>query len=422
MSLKKETKIIAEKSKNETKEDQLDLYEVPGSLFFRPASPEERNRFQERVPEQQKEALKICTQIFNTKCQYPWYVIGSIAFLINAKESKKQPDDIDIIFHEKDFPIIKEEFAKLGFQDGIAPNTQCPFIKGKIKLESGEEVEVEAFGQKTDVSNGIINPGAADTSYAIIRNYPSDYSLERFNTLDRDGQIELYFKNLSEEIKDFNLESFLKNYEEHGEEYYSKSKAGKFINRLANLFELNDNNAREIFFTAGRISANDPEKRKLLREFLDISSKFSANMRLGELSDFNDDSQAGQRIKKKVIEVLDTPDIQNSVEKLKETISLETKSLLYTYQKINKELEKAKNDPRLKNDLYQEIEKVIDKKERISKALLQDYQDIDISHNNYKNLAPYIFTIKFIQNYLHPFVYKMEEIKKKLKKEMELAA
>lgn len=281
---------------------------------------------------------------------------------------------------------------------------------------------MEAFGQKTDVSNGIINPGAADTSYAIIRNYPSDYSLERFNTLDRDGQIELYFKNLSEEIKDFNLESFLKNYEEHGEEYYSKSKAGKFINRLANLFELNDNNAREIFFTAGRISANDPEKRKLLREFLDISSKFSANMRLGELSDFNDDSQAGQRIKKKVIEVLDTPDIQNSVEKLKETISLETKSLLYTYQKINKELEKAKNDPRLKNDLYQEIEKVIDKKERISKALLQDYQDIDISHNNYKNLAPYIFTIKFIQNYLHPFVYKMEEIKKKLKKEMELAA
>ena len=145
-------------------------------------------------------------------------------------------------------------------------------------------------------------------------------------------------------------------------------------------------------------------------------------MRLGELSDFNDDSQAGQRIKKKVIEVLDTPDIQNSVEKLKETISLETKSLLYTYQKINKELEKAKNDPRLKNDLYQEIEEVIDKKERISKALLQDYQDIDISHNNYKNLAPYIFTIKFIQNYLHPFVYKMEEIKKKLKKEMELAA
>lgn len=80
MSLKKETKIIAEKSKNETKEDQLDLYEVPGSLFFRPASPEERNRFQERVPEQQKEALKICAQIFNTKCQYPWYVIGSIAF------------------------------------------------------------------------------------------------------------------------------------------------------------------------------------------------------------------------------------------------------------------------------------------------------------------------------------------------------
>ena len=49
-----------------------------------------------------------------------------------------------------------------------------------------------------------------------------------------------------------------------------------------------------------------------------------------------------------MIEVLDTPDIQNSVEKLKETISLETKSLLYTYQKINKELEKPKMTPDLK--------------------------------------------------------------------------
>lgn len=424
--IEKDTKIVAEDTlSQEEKKDRLDK-EIPGKLNFREATNEEREKLNDRVPTPQKEALKICARIFNKECLHTWYTIGSIAFLINANESKKQPDDIDIIFHEKDFSKIKEEFTKLGFESGIAQNTGCPYVKGKIKvltkneqgIEETKEIEMEAFGQKTDTPNGLINPGAVNTDYNIIKNSLSEDSLEDFNILDREGQIELYFKNLTEEIKHFNFEASLENYEKFGEEYYSKDKAGKFINRLANLFELNNNNAREIIFKAGRISVNDLEKRKLLKEFLNISNSFSENIKLGDFDNFENDTREGKKIEKDVLEVLDSEDVQDSVEKLKKTINSEIKNLISTYKNIEKEIKETDENNDLKENLYNKINSIIQEKEKIAKILLSDYKNIDISKNNYKNLAPYIFSVKFIQNYLHPFTKKIEKFKEELAKEL----
>jgi hypothetical protein len=424
--IEKDTKIVAEDTltREETK-DRLDK-ENAGKLNFRESTIEEKEKLNNRVPAPQKEALKICARIFNKECLHPWYTIGSIAFLINANESKKQPNDIDIIFHEKDFPKIKEEFTKLGFESGIAKNTGCPYVKGKIRalikneqgIEETKEIEVEAFGQKTDTPNGLINPGAINTDYNIIENSLSENPLENFNILDREGQIELYFKNLAEEIKYFNFEASLDNYEKLGETYYSQDKAGKFINRLANLFELNNNNAREIIFKAGRISANDLEKRKLLKEFLNISNSFSENIKLGDFDNFENDTQEGQKIEKNVLEVLDNEDIQDSIEKLKKTITPEIKNLITTYRDIEQELENTDENNILKENLHNKIDTIIQEKEKIAKILLNDYKNIDISKNNYKNLAPYIFSIKFIQNYLQPFTKKIEKFKKELAEEL----
>ncbi|MFA5420480.1 MAG: hypothetical protein WC280_00425, partial [Patescibacteria group bacterium] len=162
--------------------------EIRSRLEIRTANKEEKEKLENKIPNQQKEALKVCANIFN-KCDYPWYVTGSIAFLINAEDSKKQPDDIDIIFHEKDFDKISKEFENLGFKTGIAETTGCPFISGKIKIEiinkKGEkeekEVEMEAFGQKTEDPNGLINPGAKDTKYKVIENELSE--TEKFSIL-----------------------------------------------------------------------------------------------------------------------------------------------------------------------------------------------------------------------------------------------
>ena len=61
-------------------------------------------------------------------------------------------------------------------------------------------IEMEAFGQKTEDPNGLINPGAKNTKYEIIKNKLSENKNENFNILDRSGQVELYFKSLVSEI------------------------------------------------------------------------------------------------------------------------------------------------------------------------------------------------------------------------------
>ncbi|PKM91455.1 hypothetical protein CVU82_02565 [Candidatus Falkowbacteria bacterium HGW-Falkowbacteria-1] len=377
--------------------------EIKSRIISRESNEDEKNRLQERIPSHQKEALKLCASIFN-KCDYPWYLTGSIAFLINANESKKQPDDIDIIFHEKDFAKMTEEFGKIGFKTGIAETTGCPFIKGKIKIEiqnkDGEieekMVEMEAFGQKTEEPNGLINPGSKDTKYEVIKNKLSENENEDFNILDRSGQIELYFKNLSSEIKNFNLDHILDKIKEGDEGVENKSK--KFINRLANLFELNNNNPREVIGKARR-SCKSEEDVFLLRRFIDISKNFTEKEPSGE----------------GLTNVLDDGELQASVEKLKEIIDKEINGITKSYQSI---IEKTKNIENIeeeeRKDLIINIENEILSKRIMINNFLNYHEDIDKTDEGYKDLPLYIFINEFKDNFVEPFCKKLSDIDNKL--------
>ena len=371
--------------------------EIKSRLEVRDSNQEEQERFSERIPSHQKEALKICSKIFN-KCQYPWYLTGSIAFLINASESKKQPDDIDIIFHEKDFDEMSQEFKALGFETGIAKNTGCPFIKGKIKIEdeNGEtkEIEVEAFGQKTEEPNGLINPGAKNTKYEIIKNKVSENEQEDFNILDKSGQVELYFKSLVNEIKGFNFESFL----EEGGEAGNENKSKKFINRIANLFELNDNNKLEIIKKTRGLCKNE-EEVLLLRNFIDISKKFKE-----------------EKYKGKGLEnVYNDGHLQIAVENLKKEISREQKILKDSYLEISNEMKKASlMNEKERLDLINKIDQEIYSKKDMIDNFLKNHKEINSENEGNKDLPIYIFISKFKENFINPFCEKMANFKKEL--------
>lgn len=379
--------------------------EIKNRLTTREANEDEKNRLEERIPLHQKEALKLCANIFN-KCDYPWYLTGSIAFLINANESKKQPDDIDIIFHEKDFEKMTKEFEKIGFKTGIAETTGCPFIKGELrvkmlnKIGEIEEkiVEMEAFGQKTEEPNGLINPGSENTAYEVIENKLSENKNENFNILDRSGQVELYFKNLSSEIKSFNFEYVLDKIKEGDSEIEDKSK--KFINRLANLFELNNNNPREVIIRA-RKSCKNEEDIFLLRRFIDISKNFTEKEPSGE----------------GLTNILDDGELQASVEVLKGIVSKEINEITESYKNIEEKTKSIENiGKKERKDLITEIEGEIMSKRNMINNFLSYHEDIDKADEGYKDLPLYIFINEFKDNFVEPFCKKLSDINTELGK------
>ena len=366
--------------------------EIRSRLEIRTANKEEKEKLENKIPNQQKEALKVCANIFN-KCDYPWYVTGSIAFLINAEDSKKQPDDIDIIFHEKDFDKISKEFENLGFKTGIAETTGCPFISGKIKIEiineKGEkeekEVEMEAFGQKTEDPNGLINPGAKDTKYKVIENELSE--TEKFSILDKEGQVELYFKNLSTEIKDFNFESALLS--------DPKNKSDKFINRLANLFELKGGDSVKLIREVKTL-CKTPEDKLLLRNFIDISRHFK-------------DSKV-EKSGLGLTNILNEGHLQPSIENLKKEIIPEQNNLITEYRNIEEKIGNLENEN--KDEIIKEIQLTINSKKELIDKYTSLYKEVDKS----KDLPLYIFISKFNTNFLEPFCKKLAEISQELKK------
>ena len=370
---------------------------IKSRLEIRDSSQEEQERFAERIPSHQKEALRICSKIFN-KCQYPWYLTGSIAFLINATESKKQPDDIDIIFHEKDFEKMSQEFKSLGFETGIAATTGCPFIKGKIKIENekgeSKEIDVEAFGQKTEEPNGLINPGAKDTKCQIIKNKTSENDQENFNILDKSGQVELYFKSLINEIKGFNFESFLN----EKDDQKSENKSKKFINRIANLFELSGNNKLEIIRKTRELCQNK-EELLLLRNFIDISKKFKEEKHNG----------------KGLENVYNDGHLQIAVENLKKEIGREQELLKNSYLEISNKMKDLSNmNKEEKIELINKIDQEIYSKKDMIDNFLKSHKEINNENEGNKDLPIYIFISKFKENFINPFCEKMANFKKEL--------
>jgi hypothetical protein len=357
--------------------------ETEGEIVSREAEKEEKENLENRISKRKKESLKSCVEIFNQHCKYPWYVTGSIAFLITAQKSEKQADDIDIIFHEKDFEKISKIFSeKWGFKSGTTADTDCNYIKGNVN-----GVEVEAFAQRTDDKpNGLINPGAKDTSYKIIRN---SLEGERFNSLGREAQIELYFKNLISEIENFSLEKSLK-------EKDINTKSNKFISRLANLFELNNNDNREIMMQVKKISEGDPKKRKLLREFLKVSNEFKSKNR----------KEKGQGLSM----YFNDGKLQPSLEKLKEEISIAKSSIINDYRKIKSMITEKENKEKIKQEIYNSIHKNRD----IIDEYLNLYKEINFSDEDYKDLPIYIFINRFNENYVIPFCQRLEKLNKEL--------
>jgi hypothetical protein len=384
--------------------------EILGELNFREANQEEKERLAERIPPAKKSALKICAKIFNENCDYPWYVTGSIAFLINAKESKKQPDDIDIIFHENDFKKVAEKFKEIGFTESIAKQTNCPFIKGTIEVEylnSEDEIEkktikMEAFGQSTKNPNGLINPGAEKSKYDIIKNSLSEKSEENFNILDKEAQTELYIKNLLEEIKGFNFDSTLESIKEKGEEFYENDKSKKFAFRLANLFELNHNNAKEIISRSKKIIGNDDEKINTLRSFIKIAKEFSKTPQEDKEVDKNN---------KGLTNIFNEGHLQESILKLQEKIEFEKKDIINIYSNIENKYKNLKflSEPE-KENFKKEITQKISEKENTISEFLNYNKSIDKRKNYYKDLPLYTFIIIFRDNYIEPFCKKMQKI------------
>jgi hypothetical protein len=358
--------------------------EIKGETSSRNANEQEKENLENRISKKQKESLKSCAEIFNQYCEYPWYLTGSIAFLITAQRSEKQADDIDIIFHEKDFEKISKIFSeKWNFKSGKTSDTDCDYIKGTIN-----GIEIEAFAQRTKKNpNGLINPGAPNTNYEIIKNSLGE---EQFNSLGREAQIELYFKNLISEIKNFNLEEDLKE-----EEFNTKS--SKFINRLANLFELNNNDNQEMMMQVKKISKNDPEKKKLLREFLKISNEFKSEKKEVERGQglslyFNDGK------------------LQPSLEKLKKEISIVEFNIVNDYKKIKNMVSENEDKEKIKQEIYSSI----NKNKNFISEYLNLYKEINFSDKNYKDLPLYIFINRFNENYIIPFCEKLEKINKEL--------
>jgi hypothetical protein len=276
----------------------------------------------------------------------------------------------------------------------------------EIINSSGEKelkkIEVEAFAQSTEKPNGIINPGAEKTKYNVIKNSLSGDNKDNFKILDREGQIELYFKSLAEEIKSFNLESTLEEIEKQGEEYYEKDKSKKFAFRLANLFELNNNNTKEVLMKARRISGDDTEKVNLLKTFIKISKEFSGQ----------------QEVRKEGVgltELFDQGSLQESVKNLQERIEGERKSLISSYSKIES---KVKNKESLseqdKEDLRSSILAEVSARESLIDDFLNYNKNINRSNDSYKDLPLYTFTTIFRDNYIDPFCKKMKKMYEEL--------
>ncbi len=426
---KKKEEQRQENNKNEERENEennekglegLDskIEKMPGELNIRESNEAEKKRLKERIPQSQMEALKKSAKVFNEICEYPWYVTGSIAFLINAEDSNKQPDDVDIIFHEEDFKKISEYYQKEGFESKVAEETNCPFITGFMEVENkgekGKEktVEMEAFAQSTENPNGLINPGTKKTKYNIIKNSLSENEKEDFYILDKEAQIELYTKNLIKEIGDYNLDSTLKNLEKEGEEFYQKDKSKKFAFRLANLFELNNNNPKEIISKYREIAGNDDKGINNLKILLQIGKEFN---KIPEENQ-TEEPEKNQEEKKGLTNILNEGHLQESVAKLQEKIESQRKDIVNIYSEIQKKYKDIKSLSKAEKIKFKEeiATKIAEKEEMISEFL--NYNEEINKKEYYKDLPIYTFTTIFKNNYIEPFCKKMEEISNQLDK------
>ncbi|MFA5420705.1 MAG: hypothetical protein WC280_01605, partial [Patescibacteria group bacterium] len=210
---------------------------------------------------------------------------------------------------------------------------------------------------------------------------------EKFSILDKEGQVELYFKNLSTEIKDFNFESALLS--------DPKNKSDKFINRLANLFELKGGDSVKLIREVKTL-CKTPEDKLLLRNFIDISRHFK-------------DSKV-EKSGLGLTNILNEGHLQPSIENLKKEIIPEQNNLITEYRNIEEKIGNLENEN--KDEIIKEIQLTINSKKELIDKYTSLYKEVDKS----KDLPLYIFISKFNTNFLEPFCKKLAEISQELKK------
>lgn len=428
-----ETKEEIERLQNDIREkrDELhNLVEVQSNLEYINEDKEKMSEEEKKEQENREErleniyenhpelmtALEDTAGVFNQNCKFPWYVIGSISFLMHAQESTKQPDDIDLIFNDKDFEELEKKFKNIkGMTDvdsGEDPDTGSKFVRGviKVKNEKGEttEVDIEAFGQSTEESNGLVNPGAKDQNqtYGVIENELNNE--ENFNILDKKGQSELYFKNLMTELKKFDLDVLSeekKIKEDLGEKF--KDKSDKFVNRLTNLMEMNNGKPQDTFKEL-KEQIRNPEDRLNLIKLMGMAREF----------------------KQKDLEQFKSGDFQTEIENLKEQFGSEKQNIIKNHDYINKQKEKLNTEElgsQDKEELLEYVNSEIEQLNELSTSLnkfesnekeqnnsLTSETNEDIPNREQYNLSAYIFINKFKSDFVDPYLKKLSNIKENI--------
>ncbi len=332
---------------------------VNSRLNIQAANKTEQERFKQRISTNHKTLLNKIIKIFNETCNYPWYVIGSISFLINAKHSNKQPQDIDIIFNEEDQDAITKKLLNLNFKKTTAKNTDCIALTGTITNKNKtQKITLEAFAQNTENPNGIINPGAKNTKCDVIQ--LKQKGNKNFTIIGPTLQTELYFKSLVLEVERFNLTNTINKIENKK----ITIEADKFINRLINLFELNENNPQKTLKTLKEYAKTKKEKQTL-QKFKEIIKEFKYDTKLKK----------------------ETPEnIQDEIAHLKKLIRIEIKKIIKSCELITKEKNKQKKT------------KIAQKKQQELQKLIEQYKK-NLSHNK-EDLPLYIFIKIFEENFI----------------------
>jgi len=226
---------------------------------------------------------------------------------------------------------------------------------------------------------------------------------ENVYSIDRDGQIELYTKNLINELKNFNFDFILKQEDEKKVE----NKSIKFIQRLANLFELSQHDNKGVLKKIAETYRKNNSDKTEIREFLAIAKKFNESQKNDGHEDLTSTYNHGR--------------LQPAIENIKKEIGGEIIKFKDSYQKIKEQVENIETlnkeeKIRLKQKIKEQTDSLILNKEEKNKSITQRYIELEknIKFSNKKNLVPYIFIVKFLENFSKQYSEAISKLDKKI--------
>ena len=349
-------------------------------------------------------ALAVCGQVFKD-CKYPWAMIGSNALVLEA-DTEKKGKDLDIIFADQDFDIIKDNFEKLVATGEVSelkvtpmvnfknePNG-CLKISGLIKTGETSE-EFEAFAQNIDPAktpNGIINIGLDPHGVNIYEVPNLDGDTTQVNFLDKNGVEELYLKNLTNEFGLYQLQRWQD----------KKFLNAKALQRLANLHNLG-NTTEDILDKLSKLKNPSPQItiasdniKTIWKEFkgLEISGPGLIKT-LGSQAGFKDDRYRSEKVTDRVTEQSVT-----DMENISEYKKLAEASYEVAYQATDKEI------------IKQTIKQIADYQDRLIDmfGIYSGYQEL-ADKNQEEDFCVYAALPHLIEHFILPVTRQLANYK-----------